>query len=307
MKLRLLPTASAIAIFAHLWILVTGNQTQISAWNGHYLDNGTHYLLYEAPKIRRQDYLTIANISSNPAINALESMDYLPTRIVNGKRIRCTRARYQCALHYRRSFICGCVILSRRWILTAHHCFIGEPGDYSVRAGSVQQRRGGQLRRVQKIVAHGGYNDYTMNNDLAMMKLRRPLRYNRCVQRVRLPRRRRRRRLPRCCLASGWGLASENAQNVQRYLRGVKVCRVRRRRCVRTYRRAGITITRRMICYARRNRDTCSGDSGGPLVYKNVLIGITSFGIGCARRRYPGVYVDIGDYVRWIKRVRRRH
>ncbi|KAH8239488.1 hypothetical protein KR032_004794 [Drosophila birchii] len=165
----------------------------------------------------------------------------------------------------------------------------------------------GQLRRVQKIVAHGGYSDYTMNNDLTLMKLRRPLKYNRCCRNVGLPRRRRRRRLPRCCLASGWGLASENAQNVQRYLRGVKVCRVRRRRCVRSYRRAGIRITRHMICYARRNRDTCSGDSGGPLVYKNVLIGITSFGIGCARKRYPGVYTDIGDYVGWIRRAMRRY
>ncbi|KAH8257476.1 hypothetical protein KR038_010400 [Drosophila bunnanda] len=227
----------------------------------------------------------------------------MPTRIVNGKRIRCSRAPYQCALHYQGSFICGCVILSRRWILTAHHCFIGGPGAYSVRAGSAQQRRGGQLRRVQKIVAHGGYSEYTMNNDLAMMKLRSPLKYNRCVRNVRLPGRRSRRRLPRCCLASGWGLTSANAQNVQRYLRGVMVCRVRRRRCVRNYRSAGIRITRHMICYARRNRDTCSGDSGGPLVHNNVLYGITSFGIGCARSRYPGVYVDVGDYVKWIKRV----
>ncbi|XP_017027010.1 mite allergen Der p 3-like [Drosophila kikkawai] len=307
MNLRLLPTVSAIAIFAYLWSLVADAEPQGSAWNGHYLDNGTHYLLYEAPKIRRQDYLALANISSNPAINALESLDYLPTRIVNGKRIRCTRARYQCALHYQGSFICGCVILSHRWILTAHHCIIGSPEDYSVRAGSVQQRRGGQLRRVQKIVAHGGYNDFTMNNDIAMMKLKKPLKFNRCCRRVRLPRRRRRRRLPRCCLASGWGLASENAQNVQRYLRGVIVCKVRRRRCVRSYRKAGIKITKHMICYARKNRDTCSGDSGGPLVHKNILIGITSFGIGCARKRYSGVYTDAGDYVKWIKMVMRKH
>ncbi|NWR43843.1 TMPSC protease, partial [Regulus satrapa] len=52
--------------------------------------------------------------------------------------------------------------------------------------------------------------------------------------------------------------------------------------------------------------DTCQGDSGGPLVCyhpdtdRYYLIGIASFGVGCGRPRYPGIYVRLSQYRKWI-------
>ncbi|HEY2191144.1 MAG TPA: serine protease [Actinomycetospora sp.] len=40
--------------------------------------------------------------------------------------------------------------------------------------------------------------------------------------------------------------------------------------------------------------DTCQGDSGGPLVVADKLVGITSFGDGCARAGKPGYYTRVG-------------
>jgi secreted trypsin-like serine protease len=40
--------------------------------------------------------------------------------------------------------------------------------------------------------------------------------------------------------------------------------------------------------------DTCQGDSGGPLVVGGKLVGITSFGDGCARAGKPGYYTRVG-------------
>ena len=41
------------------------------------------------------------------------------------------------------------------------------------------------------------------------------------------------------------------------------------------------------------------GDSGGPVVYKNgdrpEVVGVTSWGFGCAIRRYPGVYAEVSS------------
>jgi trypsin len=55
-----------------------------------------------------------------------------------------------------------------------------------------------------------------------------------------------------------------------------------------------------MVCAAASGKDTCNGDSGGPLqapigggLYR--LVGITSWGDGCARPNAPGVYTRVAD------------
>ena len=50
------------------------------------------------------------------------------------------------------------------------------------------------------------------------------------------------------------------------------------------------------------------GDSGGPLVVKRstsdaTVVGVVSYGIGCARPNYYGVYTDVYTYLPWIKSV----
>ena len=52
--------------------------------------------------------------------------------------------------------------------------------------------------------------------------------------------------------------------------------------------------------------DTCQGDSGGPLMMFTtsnqwVLVGLTSFGYGCARQDYSGVYTRVAAYHDWIQ------
>lgn len=49
----------------------------------------------------------------------------------------------------------------------------------------------------------------------------------------------------------------------------------------------------------------CLGDSGGPLQYESSsgsieIIGITSWGRGCARPNLPGIYTNVVNYLDWI-------
>lgn len=45
------------------------------------------------------------------------------------------------------------------------------------------------------------------------------------------------------------------------------------------------------------------GDSGGPAVDKDsgLLLGVVSFGVGCGRAGYPGVYARVAALRNWIK------
>jgi secreted trypsin-like serine protease len=53
-----------------------------------------------------------------------------------------------------------------------------------------------------------------------------------------------------------------------------------------------------MVCagYTDGGVDTCQGDSGGPLIINGRLAGITSWGNGCARAKYPGVYTRLTTF-----------
>ena len=62
-----------------------------------------------------------------------------------------------------------------------------------------------------------------------------------------------------------------------------------------------------MLCagYPDGGIDSCGGDSGGPLVCpsndKWYLVGIVSWGVGCARRDKYGVYADVLALKPWVQ------
>ncbi|KPJ02375.1 Trypsin-4 [Papilio xuthus] len=68
-------------------------------------------------------------------------------------------------------------------------------------------------------------------------------------------------------------------------------------------------VTPRMLCANAPERDSCTGDSGGPLLLTRpyyTIVGIVSWGRGCARQGYPGVYARVAKFLPWLK-VALRH
>ena len=68
-------------------------------------------------------------------------------------------------------------------------------------------------------------------------------------------------------------------------------------------------ITDDMLCagfpYEAKIKDSCQGDSGGPLVCFNgnspVITGVVSWGRGCAKKNFPGIYSKVTYFLDWIK------
>lgn len=89
-------------------------------------------------------------------------------------------------------------------------------------------------------------------------------------------------------------------------LRHVQVWTVNQDTCIARY--SGIsTITEGMLCAGWLDvggRDACTSDSGGPLYYQGVVVGVVSFGVGCALPYYPGVYARVQHFSHWIQHHR---
>lgn len=66
-------------------------------------------------------------------------------------------------------------------------------------------------------------------------------------------------------------------------------------------------VTSGMLCAGILDiggKDACQGDSGGPLAHNNdTVVGITSWGYGCAHPQYPGVNTRVSAYTNWITNI----
>jgi secreted trypsin-like serine protease len=99
---------------------------------------------------------------------------------------------------------------------------------------------------------------------------------------------------------AGWGAATEGGGQ-QRYLLKATVPFVSDATCNANY--GGDLIPAEEICagYASGGVDTCQGDSGGPMFRRDasnawIQVGIVSWGNGCARPNYPGVYTQVSYF-----------
>nr|XP_055241863.1 coagulation factor XI isoform X2 [Gorilla gorilla gorilla] len=204
--------------------------------------------------------------------------------------------------------LCGGSIIGNQWILTAAHCFYGveSPKILRVYSGILNQseiKEDTSFFGVQEIIIHDQYKMAESGYDIALLKLETTVNYTDSQRPICLPSKGDRNVIYTDCWVTGWGYRKLR-DKIQNTLQKAKIPLVTNEECQKRYR--GHKITHKMICagYREGGKDACKGDSGGPLSCKHNevwhLVGITSWGEGCAQRERPGVYTNVVEYVDWI-------
>uniref|UniRef100_F7F214 Transmembrane serine protease 7 n=1 Tax=Ornithorhynchus anatinus TaxID=9258 RepID=F7F214_ORNAN len=233
-------------------------------------------------------------------------------RIVGGTVAPQGQWPWQASLHFVGSASCGASVITQDWLLSAAHCFQGDrlldPRPWLAHLGMYTQGEAKFTSPVRRIVVHEFYDSRTFDYDIALLQLSStwPAALAQQIQPICIPPLGQRVRSGERCWVTGWGQRHEADSKGSLALHQAEVEVVDQTLCVSTY---GL-ITVRMLCAGARagGSDACKGDSGGPLSCRRksdgkwILTGIVSWGYGCGRPNFPGVYTRVSNFIPWIHR-----
>lgn len=222
-------------------------------------------------------------------------------RIVGGNAVTIEQFPWTASMQRLGQHRCGAAIVAPRRILTAAHCTHGiQANTLSVRTGSTYSSDFGQLVQVTEMHQHPLYNAKTFHNDLCVMWLAVALDTSSAgVAVVPMPLQDEPVHSGAYAFVAGWGYEREGVASNAKGLRAVSKPIVSQAQCKAWYKNS---ITGGMVCagYEEGGKDACQNDSGGPLTVDGRLVGIVSWGIGCAQPKKPGVYARVAHYRNWI-------
>lgn len=229
--------------------------------------------------------------------------------IVGGEQASPGEVPFMVSLQSGGRHFCGGSLIKKNWVLTAAHCVRGQSTrglTAVVGAYKLGQAVQAETFQIEKAVIHPSYSG--SNNDFALLKISGQSR-GQIIElnksQLNVPT----QGSPLVAVSAGFGYIKENGWNVEKTLRKVNLPLVTQQECNRAY---NGRITDQMICAGvpQGGIDTCQGDSGGPLYLKRsqsqggaILIGVVSWGEGCARPNKYGVYSRVSAAMGWIQQV----
>ncbi len=197
--------------------------------------------------------------------------------------------------------LCGGSLIDSNSVLTAAHCVV-DARSITVAVGrTVMSQNQGQIRFATAAFVHPRYNGLRDNRyDAAVLKLDsrvsgiQPIKLSTAAQNNL-------ERLGTMLTVAGWGVTRQGGSTPSDRMRQVSVPVISDAVAQKDYASQGTHarfFPTLMVAAGAKGKDACQGDSGGPLFKGGTTrteVGIVSYGIGCARAAFPGVYTEVNS------------